>query len=249
MCGKSGIAANVGRVLIVFNLLSETLVKTEKFKNPNYLGDPLINIAIASRFLPSEIILLDISSRFQRSPCGSAYLETLPIHCEVPLGVGGSLTTEKATRLLKRGFDKIIVGNKSQKETDITVLAKRFGSQAVSFCIDYAKSERKDHVLLNDKELHLSEAINYIFEVQKSGFGEFIFNDKVADGTRIGLRPDCQLITAVKETGIPITWIGGVKDKNNVLENFRDHQLDAIGVGAAYSYLDGTKQLLPHWNF
>ena len=247
MCISSAELRSSKRKIVVFNMISDSLVKTMCFRNPQYLGDPLINITIANWYQPSELLLLDISNRYGRSPCSLEYLTKFPLYANVPIGIGGALDTEKSRILLRAGYDKIIVGKESEKFVDVEVLSRIFGSQAISFCLDYEFLPQQKLFLLNDRAMDLAGAIKFLNELAHSGIGELVFNDINLDGTRKGLQINCELIEPLEDLCIPVTWIGGAKNHLDIELNFLRHGVDAIGIGAAYCFKDGTHQILPHW--
>ena len=89
--------------LIPCLLLSDGgLVKTVRFKDPNYLGDPINAVKIFSEKCVDELCVQDIqASREGRGP-DFALLEDLASEAFMPLSYGGGVTTvEQAASSLR----------------------------------------------------------------------------------------------------------------------------------------------------
>ena len=52
------------RIIPVLSIINEDLVKTEKFKNPRYLGDPINAVKIFNEKYVDELAILDIRLYF-----------------------------------------------------------------------------------------------------------------------------------------------------------------------------------------
>ena len=125
--------------LIPCLLLSDGgLVKTVRFKDPNYLGDPINAVKIFSEKCVDELCVQDIqASREGRGP-DFALLEDLASEAFMPLSYGGGVTTvEQAARLFHIGFEKVILNTALIDRPELVrELADRFGSQSVVASID-----------------------------------------------------------------------------------------------------------------
>ena len=57
------------RIIPVLTIMGNRLVKTVKFKNPNYIGDPLNAIKIFNEKKVDELVILDIeASKLNKEP-------------------------------------------------------------------------------------------------------------------------------------------------------------------------------------
>ena len=120
--------------LIPCLLLSDGgLVKTVRFKDPNYLGDPINAVKIFSEKCVDELCVQDIqASREGRGP-DFALLEDIASEAFMPLSYGGGVTTvEQAARLFHIGFEKVILNTALIDRPELVrELAERFGSGKV----------------------------------------------------------------------------------------------------------------------
>src|SRR3990167_9049926 len=97
------------RIIPCLLMQNKKLVKTTRFKNPQYIGDPLNAIRIYNHLFVDEIILLDIQQS-QTTPLDFTYLQTLASECFLPICYGGGITSlETALKLYALGFEKLSI--------------------------------------------------------------------------------------------------------------------------------------------
>ena len=126
------------RVIPALLLNKSGLVKTLKFKNPKYIGDPINAIRIFNEKEVDELMVLDISaSKDGREPNYALYAE-FASECFMPLTHGGGINTiAQADRLFSLGIEKICLQTAVLSDASLVrQLAERFGSQSVVVSID-----------------------------------------------------------------------------------------------------------------
>src|SRR6266550_118167 len=98
------------RVIPCLLLHEGGLVKTQKFANPQYVGDPINAIRIFNEKEVDELLVLDIdASKEDREPSYDL-IEQLAGECFMPLAYGGGVTTvEQARRLFALGVEKLSI--------------------------------------------------------------------------------------------------------------------------------------------
>ena len=80
------------RVIPCLLLRGRGLVKTTKFRNPSYVGDPVVAVKIFNEKEVDELIILDIeASREKRGPAFEVLAE-LTTECFMPLCYGGGIS-------------------------------------------------------------------------------------------------------------------------------------------------------------
>ena len=83
------------------------LVKTTKFKNPNYIGDPMNAIKIFNEKEVDELILLDIYATKEKRRINLSKIADFAGECFMPFAYGGGVkTTEEFYELYKIGVEK-----------------------------------------------------------------------------------------------------------------------------------------------
>src|SRR5687768_2824638 len=115
------------------------LVKTVKFKNPSYVGDPINAIKIFNDKEVDELLLIDINaSRQQRRP-GFDDIAAMAGEAFMPFAYGGGVKSyDDFARLYKSGVEKVIVNSLIQEDPDvIRKVVADYGAQSVVACLDY----------------------------------------------------------------------------------------------------------------
>jgi len=94
------------RIIPVLLLDGDRFVKTIRFDDPKYVGDPVNVLSIFNDFEVDEIVLLDIGAATRRYPIQFELLERLASEAFVPLAYGGGVSTSTETeRLVRTGFE------------------------------------------------------------------------------------------------------------------------------------------------
>ncbi|HEX6225600.1 MAG TPA: HisA/HisF-related TIM barrel protein, partial [Chryseolinea sp.] len=117
------------------------LVKTEKFKNPKYVGDPINAVRIFNEKEVDELIFLDIdASKHNREP-NLSIIEDLASECFMPFAYGGGITSlQQIQRILKIGVEKVIINHSALDNTKfVKEASKHFGSSTIIVAMDIKK--------------------------------------------------------------------------------------------------------------
>jgi cyclase len=118
------------RVIPCLLLLGEGLVKTTRFKDPVYVGDPINAIRIFNDKEVDELIFLDITaSREGRGPAFQA-IRDFASECFMPVGYGGGIRSlEEARQVLSMGIEKIILNTMALRRPElVSEIAREFGA-------------------------------------------------------------------------------------------------------------------------
>jgi len=184
------------RVIPCLLLKNDGLVKTLKFANPKYVGDPINAIRIFNDKEVDELIVLDIAASRERREPNYELIEHFAGECFMPLAYGGGVrTVEQAGRLFAIGVEKLCLQTAALDDASvITRIADRFGSQSVVAAIDVKKDWRGRRRLYRSAN---SETVSkpwqaHLREVVERGAGEVVVNAVDRDGTMSG--PDLDLI-------------------------------------------------------
>lgn len=234
--------------LIPCLLLSEgNLVKTVRFQNPTYLGDPINAVKIFNEKCVDELCIQDISaSRAGRGP-DFDMLRDMAGEAFMPLSYGGGITTlDQAARLFHIGFEKVVL-NTALAETPelITKIADRFGVQSVVASID-AKQDlfKRWKCAVKDGTVLLRETPQALaLKAQKLGAGEILLNSVDRDGVMEGY--DLKLIKSVaEELSIPLIACGGAKDASDMAKALHEGHAHAVAAGSMFVYWGPLKAVL-----
>ena len=226
------------RVIPCLLLRDGGLVKTLKFANPKYVGDPINAIRIFNDKEVDELIVLDIiASRKHRVP-DYALIEQFASECFMPLCYGGGIRTmEQAQQLFALGVEKVCLQTVAFDDLSlITRLADRFGSQAILVSIDIKRNWRGKPELFaaaTGKSL-AREWIDYLQKAVEAGAGEVVLNAVDRDGMMMGM--DLALIReASSAVSVPLIALGGVGSLSDI-KAATDAGASAVAAGAFFVF-------------
>lgn len=216
------------------------LVKTIKFKNPSYIGDPINAIKIFNDKEVDELILLDINASRQKRKPNFDKIANMASEAFMPFAYGGGVkTVEDFSTLYKIGVEKVIVNSLVQENPDvIKKVIEHYGSQAVVVCIDFKKSlfgTMQVYSHLGHKiKFTLIDYANYL--TRDIGVGELMLNSVDMEGTWEGydIKTSEQLLNVVDVPVIVSGGCGKVDDLKNILYQSNANAA-AIGSMAVYS--------------
>jgi len=215
------------RVIPALLLHRDGLVKTRKFADPTYVGDPLNAIKIFNEKEVDELLLLDISATREGRGPDFDLIADFATECFMPFGYGGGVSTlEHAERLFRLGVEKVCLQTATRQDLGLVEqIASRYGSQAVVGSVD-VKTDWKgtpqlywaaDRTTDGDLKGHLDR-------LQSAGVGEIVLNSVDRDGMMSGM--DLKLIRRVaNDLKVPLVALGGVGEL--------DHIRQAIDAGAS----------------
>src|SRR3972149_6419120 len=98
------------RVIPALLLKGQGLVKTVKFKDPKYLGDPINIVRIFNGKEVDELVFLDITATIENRSPSFDLLGKITSECFMPLGYGGGIRSmEDIQKLLQIGMEKVVL--------------------------------------------------------------------------------------------------------------------------------------------
>lgn len=200
------------RVIPCLLLSGGGLVKTERFRDPVYVGDPINAVKIFNDKEVHELAILDIeASRRGRGP-DFALLSRIGREAFMPMSYGGGLRAlEDVRRVLELGFEKVVINTAALEDASfLSRAAELCGSQSVVAAVDVKKGffgRRRVYGHARGRSLKGSPAA-YAAAAEKAGAGEILLTSVDRDGTRAGY--DLDLIREVAgAVGVPVIACGG----------------------------------------
>src|ERR1700748_2485306 len=130
------------RIIPVLLIQNGGLVKSIRFKDHKYVGDPINAIKIFNEKEVDEIVVLDISASAEKRSPDIARIRDLASEAFMPLGYGGGITTlDEIKRLIAGGVEKVILNTSAlHNPALLTEGAKYVGSQSIVASIDVRKN-------------------------------------------------------------------------------------------------------------
>lgn len=227
------------RLIPVLLLRNRGFVKTVKFKDGSYLGDPMNILKIFNEKEVDEILILDIlASREGREP-DFAYLSAIARECFMPLGYGGGIQTVKqAETILASGFEKVSFNLAAVKTPDlIAEAAKAFGSQSVVVSIDAKRNLLGGYSvrIRGGTEKAALDPVSLARQAEAMGAGEILINSIDRDGTMAGY--DVALIREITAAvRVPVIACGGAGTLNHLVEGVTDGGASAAAAGSFFVF-------------
>ncbi len=213
------------------------LVKTVKFEDPKYLGDPINAVKIFNEKEVDELVVLDIDATTLGKEPDYAMIRNLAAECRMPLCYGGGVrSVEQAEKIIGMGVEKVAISAAAVADPAlVTKMAATLGAQSVVAVMDVKRSGKSREYTLrthNGKEATSRSPVEFAIQMEQLGAGEIIVNSIDNDGTMEGY--DLELIFQVREAvTLPVTALGGAGS----LEHVRQ-LIDSFGiVGAAVGSL------------
>lgn len=226
------------------------LVKTVKFKDPRYVGDPINAVKIFNEKACDELVVLDIDASANGAEPDYQMIARLAAECRMPLCYGGGVTSaDQADRIIGLGVEKVslsasALGNPAL----VTQTANRIGQQSVVVVLDVRNKTglfRKGYeaVTHNAKRAVAGDVFDLAEQMQNAGAGEIVINSVDLDGTYAGydltLARDMQ-----KRLHVPVTILGGAASLADIEKLIETCGLVGACAGSMFVFKGGLKAVL-----
>lgn len=200
------------------------LVKTQAFKDPKYVGDPINAVRIFNEKEADELMVLDIDATTKKTEPDFGLIAKLAAECRMPLCYGGGVTTaEQAARIVDMGVEKVAVSAAAiHNPSLLTEMAAAVGRQSVVAVLDVRKrgglfAKGYEVCTHNGKITHKLDPLALAKQLQDAGAGEIVVNSVDRDGQMQGF--DLELAAQFKQTlKVPVTFLGGAGSLEHLSE-------------------------------
>ena len=235
------------RLIPCLTMINRGLVKTIKFSEPRYLGDPINAVKIFNEKGVDEICILDIKATSQNKEPDFSYLKDIASEAFMPLSYGGGITKiSEIEKLFYIGYEKVVINTSFITNPQlIRDAAKAAGSQSIVVSID-VKNE-----LLNRRFCYVNDGRNKVKgspaelaqRAEELGAGEILLNSITHDGTMQGY--DLELVKQVADAvSIPVIACGGAKDISDFKKVLTEGGAHAAAAGSLFVYYGRQKAVL-----
>lgn len=226
------------RVIPCLLLRNGGLVKTLKFSDPKYVGDPINAIRIFNDKEVDELMVLDITASKDKKEPNYDLIEQFASECFMPLCYGGGVkTVEQARKIFALGVEKICIQTAALEDLSlVSLLAEQFGNQSILVSLDVKKDwlgKVKLYSAATGKTINRSWT-EFLQEAVKAGAGEIVLNAVDKDGTLQGM--DINLIAqASKSISVPLIAVGGAGSLQDIKAAV-DAGASAVSAGAFFVF-------------
>lgn len=229
---------NRARIIPFLLLQQGSLVKTRKFADAKYIGDPINAVKIFNEKEVDELVLLDIAATPSDRAPDYEMIKDIASEAFMPIGYGGGITAlDQVERLFKAGVEKVSLNSVLFDNPALVAEAARtFGSQSVVGCIDVKRDLLGRYSLHSHggKRKQKIELFEHIRRLESLGIGELVLNSIDRDGTMAGY--DLAFVEKVaKSVPIPVICIGGAGNVEHLREGLRAGA-SAAGAGSMFVF-------------
>ena len=227
------------RVIPTLLLKNESLVKTTKFNNFNYIGDPCNTIRIFNELEVDELMLLDITASKEGKEPNYSLLKDIASECFMPLSYGGGVrSVEQARQIFKIGFEKICINSVALDDINIvSAISEEFGAQAVVGSIDYKKPFFGKVQVFNSSKNKFTgkNVVDWAKTLTDAGVGEILLTAIEKEGTWNGY--DIEMIKQVTSSiNIPVIAHGGCGKLSDIRTAVYEGGASAVAMGNIVVY-------------
>jgi cyclase len=215
------------------------LYKTQKFKDPKYVGDPRIAVKIFNDKGADEIVLLDIMATAQKRTPNFKLIEEIASEAFMPMAYGGGITKfEDAKTLFSLGVEKVILNSAVFENPKLLrQIADFCGISSVVCSID----ARKDffgrwHVYSHGGKRKMPvDPVTHARAMEAAGAGEIIINAIDRDGTFQGYDVDLCRVVA-EAVSIPVIACGGAAHVRDCVNIVKQTSVSAASAGSIFVF-------------
>lgn len=211
------------------------LVKTVRFKDLTYVGDPGNAVRIFNQKEVDELVLLDIHATTKGTGIDFETIEKLVTECFMPICYGGGVRNiEEMRRLFAIGIEKISLGAAAFEVPGLVrQAAAEFGSQAVVVTLDIRRSmlgRYSARIRNGEKDTGYSAVDAARFFVDE-GAGELLVYSIDRDGTWSGF--DLKLLSDITSAvNVPVIASGGAGSLTDVSAAVKQAGASAVAIGS-----------------
>lgn len=236
------------RIIPCLLVRDKGLVKTERFNEGKYVGDPLNAVRIFNEKEVDELMVLDIDATVEGRGPNYDFIKKLAVESRMPLCYGGGVKTpEEAKKIINMGAEKVAVSSLAVETPSILRdIANAVGVQSVVVVMDVKKRgifKRYEVVTHNGNKGTGRKPIEFAQELNKIGIGELVINNVDRDGTMVGY--DLSLIDSIREvTDMPLTVLGGAANYMDLKDLIKRHGIIGAAAGSIFVFKGKYKAVL-----
>lgn len=227
------------RVIPCLLLKNESLVKTVKFKEYNYIGDPVNTVRIFNELEVDELMFLDIFASKENRNINYKILADIANECFMPLSYGGNIKSlDDAKKIFEIGFEKVVINSNAFSNLKIIEeIAKYFGNQSVVGSIDvkqslWGKQKVYSH---HGKQKQNVDIVQWAKQLENTGVGELLITSVDKEGSWDGY--DLELIKSITQNvQVPVIANGGCGSVEHIGQVVKQANASACAVGSMVVY-------------
>ncbi len=235
------------RVMPCLLLDGRRLVKTIKFKDAQYIGDPINTVRIFNEKEVDELIFLDIGATPENRDPPYQLIEEIASECFMPFAYGGGIRdVEQIKRVFSIGVEKVVINtNAVENNALVKEASQRFGSQSIIVSIDARRSRLGGYRVWTHGVRNRTKVLpeDAAVDMEKSGAGEILITSMDRDGTFEGY--DIDLLKRVaKAVHVPVVACGGAGGVEDFATAVKEGGASAVAAGSMVVYQGKARGVL-----
>ena len=229
----------IPRIIPVLLMADGGLVKTVRFREPRYVGDPINAVRIFNDKQVDELVVLDIRATVDGREPNEPAIADVVSEAFMPVGYGGGVRNLAASiRLIQLGVEKVIVNSAAVDAPDeIRRIADKLGGSTLVVSIDAAARADGTYEVVTHGATRRTgiDVRTHVEVVAKMGAGEVFLNAVDRDGTMEGYDiPLVRMVTNIVD--IPVVACGGAGTTADLVSVIRDGGAAAAAAGSMFVF-------------
>ena len=226
------------------------LVKTVKFKNHKYIGDPINTVKIFNEKQVDELVIFDIDATVKNNEPNYKMIESIAMECRMPLCYGGGIkSVEQASNIFSLGVEKIALSSEALINSQILHdIGDQVGLQSVVVVLDIKRNifGKLEIFIKNGTTKMKINPFKYIHRLKDIGVGEIIINSINNDGTMLGY-DFIMLDKIIKDVDMPLTILGGAGSMQDIANAFQKYGIIGASAGSLFVFKGKYKAVLVNY--
>ena len=235
------------RIIPVLLLQGNALVKSKRFKDFRYIGDPINAVKVFNDLKADELVFLDIEATKEKRTISTELVSQVGEEANMPFAVGGGIRNlDEIQNIIAKGAEKVIINTCAVENPKfIREASDNFGSSTIVVCIDVKKKFFSGEVVWRNSGSKSSKYSPKDFAkiIEENGAGEIIIQSIDKDGTMSGYDLDLvkEISTAV---AIPVVALGGAGNLEHMVEVYKKGFASALAAGSLFVFQGPNKGVL-----
>jgi cyclase len=220
------------------------LVKTVRFGERTYIGDPFNVVRLFNEKEVDEILVLDIDATTDGRAPDIGFMKELASECFMPLGYGGGLNAmQQCEQLNLIGVEKFVFGSAATQLSLLRQASDTWGAQAIAVCVDVVETPAGQRCVTRSAKLHIDRTPEtFCKDLETAGVGEIILQSVDRDGLRQGM--DLALIQSIsQQLSVPVVALGGAGEVADMARALKAGA-SAAASGSAFSFIGRLRAVL-----
>jgi imidazole glycerol-phosphate synthase subunit HisF len=238
------------RIIPVLLVKDGGLVKSTKFKDYRYIGDPVNAVRIFNDLKADELAFLDITATRENRLISPELVRDVGEEANMPFSVAGGIRTlDDIRKIIGAGAEKVILNTiAAENPSFITEAAKEFGSSTIVVCIDVKLNiwgKQVAWIRAGKKSAGIAP-VDFARQMEDSGAGEIIIQSIERDGTMKGY--DVKLVKEISgNVTIPVVTLGGAGSMDHMKMVYQSAVVNGLAAGSLFVYHGERRAVLVNY--